>query len=115
MSSQCFCTSAFESHNLHTIHISVSQKKPDALNLSMSEVNVTGLQGDQSYQCVLEKIESKEIICKIKGGSGAITSVDSITVRLFINFLGEGSHSLTVKFHINLSKHYKIFYDKYYR
>jgi len=86
VSSQCFCTSAFESHNLHTIHISVSQKKPDALNLSMSEVNVTGLQGDQQYQCVLEKIESKEIICKIKGGSGAITSVDSITVRLFMIF-----------------------------
>ncbi|KAG1953326.1 plexin-C1 [Pimephales promelas] len=58
------------------------KKKPDALNLSMSEVNVTGLQGDQSYQCVLEKIESKEIICKIKGGSGAVTSVDSITISV---------------------------------
>jgi len=65
--------------------ISISQKKPDALNLSMSEVNVTG-QGDQQYQCVLEKIEYNAIICKIKGESGAVTSVDSITVCLFMIF-----------------------------
>ncbi|CAM4565673.1 unnamed protein product [Leuciscus chuanchicus] len=56
------------------------KKNPDALTLSMSEVNVTGLQGDQQYQCVLEKIESKAIICKIKGESGAVTAVDSITI-----------------------------------
>ncbi len=55
------------------------------LNLSMNEVTVTGLQGDQQYQCVLEKIESNAVICKIKGESGAVTSVDSLTVSLFFD------------------------------
>ncbi|XP_016393519.1 plexin-C1-like [Sinocyclocheilus rhinocerous] len=57
------------------------QKKADMLNLSMNEVNVTGLQGDRQYQCVLEKIESNAIICTIKGESGAVPAVDSLTVR----------------------------------
>ncbi|XP_026064810.1 plexin-C1-like [Carassius auratus] len=55
------------------------QKKTDMLNLSMNEVTVTGLQGDQQYPCVLEKIESNAIICKIKGESGAVSAVDSLT------------------------------------
>ncbi|KAL0195554.1 hypothetical protein M9458_009126, partial [Cirrhinus mrigala] len=54
-------------------------KRTDRLNLSMNEVNVTGLQGDQERHCVLEKIESNAFICKIKGKSGAITAVDSLT------------------------------------
>ncbi|XP_056093251.1 plexin-C1 [Rhinichthys klamathensis goyatoka] len=58
------------------------QKKADALNLSMSEVNVTGLRGDQQYQCVLEKIESNAVICKIKGESPAVTSVDSLIINV---------------------------------
>ncbi|XP_056093248.1 plexin-C1-like [Rhinichthys klamathensis goyatoka] len=58
------------------------QKKADGLNLRMSEVNVTGLQGDQQYQCVLEVSEYNAIICKIKGESGAVTSVDSITITI---------------------------------
>ncbi|RXN17776.1 plexin-C1-like isoform X1 [Labeo rohita] len=56
------------------------QKKTDDLNLSMNEVNVTGLQGNREYQCVLEKIETNAIICKIKGE--AITSVDSLTINV---------------------------------
>nr|XP_017210627.1 plexin-C1-like [Danio rerio] len=39
------------------------QKKTDELNLSMSEVNVTGQQGDREYECVLERIKSNAIIC----------------------------------------------------
>ncbi|KAG1953327.1 plexin-B1 [Pimephales promelas] len=58
------------------------QKKPDALNLRMSEVNVTGLRRDQPYQCVLEKIESNAVICNIKKGSEAITSVDSLIINV---------------------------------
>ncbi|XP_077091371.1 plexin-C1-like [Siphateles boraxobius] len=58
------------------------QKKADALNLSMSEVNVTGLRGDQQYQCVLDKIESNAIICKIKGESGAVIAVDSLSINV---------------------------------
>ncbi|XP_016133103.1 plexin-C1 [Sinocyclocheilus grahami] len=54
------------------------KKKADMLNLSMSEVTVTGLQGDQEYPCVLEKIESNAVICKIKGESG----VDSLTIKI---------------------------------
>ncbi|KAL1275842.1 hypothetical protein QQF64_035465 [Cirrhinus molitorella] len=54
------------------------QKKTDELNLSMSEVNVTALQGDQKYKCVLEKIESNAVICKIKGQSGV--TVDSLNI-----------------------------------
>ncbi|XDV25060.1 hypothetical protein PO909_029052 [Leuciscus waleckii] len=57
------------------------KKNPDALTLSMSEVNVTGLQGDQQYQCVLDKIESNAIICKIKGEPGAVIAVDSIIIN----------------------------------
>lgn len=56
------------------------------LNLSMNEVTVTGLQGDQKYQCVLEKIESKAVICKIKGESGAVPVVESLNVSVFLIF-----------------------------
>ncbi|RXN21259.1 plexin-C1-like protein [Labeo rohita] len=54
------------------------KKRADRLNLSMSEVNVTGQQGDQQYQCVLEKIETYTVICKIKGESGAVLELDSL-------------------------------------
>ncbi|XP_016390282.1 plexin-C1-like [Sinocyclocheilus rhinocerous] len=56
------------------------QKKKDDLNLNISEVNVTGVHGDQQYRCVLEKIESNAVICTIKGESGAVTAVDSLTI-----------------------------------
>ncbi|XP_016414260.1 plexin-C1-like [Sinocyclocheilus rhinocerous] len=58
------------------------KKKADMLNLSMSEVTVTGLQGDQEYPCVLEKIESNAVICKIKGESGAVPTVGSLTIKI---------------------------------
>ncbi|XP_051746982.1 plexin-C1-like [Ctenopharyngodon idella] len=58
------------------------KKKADLLNLSMSEVNVTGYQGDQQYQCVLERIETKAIICEIKGESGAVTAVDKLNISI---------------------------------
>ncbi|KAF4114622.1 hypothetical protein G5714_004845 [Onychostoma macrolepis] len=61
------------------------QKKADMLNLRMNEVTVTGLQGDQLYQCVLEKIESNAVICTIKGESGAVTAVDTVTMRHDLN------------------------------
>ncbi len=57
------------------------------LNLRLSEVTVTGLHGDQQYQCVLEKIESNAIICKIKGESGAVTAVNTLIVSLFFILL----------------------------
>ncbi|KAK2892729.1 hypothetical protein Q8A67_012717 [Cirrhinus molitorella] len=68
-----------------TIHVANDlqvniQKNADMLNLSMNEVTVTGVHGDQQYQCVLEKIESNAIICKIKGESRAIPVVDSLTI-----------------------------------
>lgn len=53
------------------------------LNLSMNEVTVTGVHGDQQYQCVLQIIASNTIICQIKGEPGTITEVDSLTVSLF--------------------------------
>ncbi|XP_073693877.1 plexin-C1-like [Garra rufa] len=56
------------------------QKKADKLNLSMNEVTVTSLQGDQQYQCVLEKIVFNAIICKIKGGTGTVPVGDSLTL-----------------------------------
>ncbi|XP_048013392.1 plexin-C1-like [Megalobrama amblycephala] len=58
------------------------KKMADALNLSMSEVNVTGYQGEQQYQCVLERIETKAIICKIKEESGAVTAVDMLNISI---------------------------------
>ncbi|KTF80503.1 hypothetical protein cypCar_00019335, partial [Cyprinus carpio] len=54
------------------------QKKMDDLNLNISEVNVMGVRGGQEYQCVLEKIESNAVICKIKGES----RVDSLTINI---------------------------------
>ncbi|ROI15483.1 Plexin-C1 [Anabarilius grahami] len=54
------------------------QKKADELNLSMSDVNVTGYQRDQQYQCVLEKIESNAVICKITGQS----EVDTLDIMV---------------------------------
>ncbi|XP_048013393.1 plexin-C1-like [Megalobrama amblycephala] len=65
----------------NNLHVNI-QKKADFLNLSMSEVKVTGYQGDQQYQCVLEMFEYNAIICKIKGESGAVTAVDSISITI---------------------------------
>ncbi|XP_073693787.1 plexin-C1-like [Garra rufa] len=65
------------------------QKKADTLNLSMSEVTVTGLQGDQQYLCILQKIESNAIICKIKGKS--VPVVDSLTITVGNYVLGMSS------------------------
>ncbi|XP_026065500.1 plexin-C1-like isoform X1 [Carassius auratus] len=64
------------------------QKKVDMLNLSMNEVTVTGLQGDQQYPCVLERIESNAIICMIAGESGAVPAVDSLTITVGNYVLG---------------------------
>ncbi|XP_067284216.1 plexin-C1 [Pseudorasbora parva] len=55
------------------------KKKEDKLNLSISEVNVMGYQGDRQYQCVLEKNASNAIICKI---IGAITPVDTLLINV---------------------------------
>ncbi|XP_050963580.1 plexin-C1-like [Labeo rohita] len=68
------------------------KKRADRLNLSMSEVNVTGQQGDQQYQCVLEKIETYTVICKIKGESGAVLELDSLYISVgnfYITLSGE--------------------------
>ncbi|KAF4114623.1 hypothetical protein G5714_004846 [Onychostoma macrolepis] len=71
------------------------QKNADMLNLRMNEVTVMGVHGDQLYQCVLEKIESYSVICKIKGESGAVTAVDSLTITVGNYVLGMSStHSL---------------------
>ncbi|KAL1275846.1 hypothetical protein QQF64_035469 [Cirrhinus molitorella] len=67
------------------------QKKADMLNLSMNEVTVAGVQGDRQYQCVLEKIESNAIICKIKGQPGVIPVVDSLTITVGNYALGLSS------------------------
>ncbi|XP_058628373.1 plexin-C1-like [Onychostoma macrolepis] len=58
------------------------EKRADMLNLSMNEVTVTGLQGDQQYQCVLEKIKSYSVICKIKGKFGAVPTVDKLNISV---------------------------------
>ncbi|XP_052433979.1 plexin-C1-like isoform X2 [Carassius gibelio] len=71
------------------------QKKADMLNLSMSEMTVTGLQGDQKYPCVLERVESNAIICTIKGKPGAIPEVDSLTIGIgdtFVLGMGESTN-----------------------
>ncbi len=67
--------------------LSVSQKRADMLNLRLSEVNVTGLHGDQQYQCVLEKIESNAIICRIKGEPEPVPAVDTLIVSVHIHVL----------------------------
>ncbi|KAF4114625.1 plexin-C1-like [Onychostoma macrolepis] len=58
------------------------QKRKDDLNLNIGEVIVTGVHGEQQYQCVLEKIKSNAVICTIKGESGAVTAVDSLTIKM---------------------------------
>ncbi|XP_058630100.1 plexin-C1-like isoform X2 [Onychostoma macrolepis] len=70
------------------------QKKTDMLNLNMSEVTVTGVHGDQLYQCVLQIIESNAIICKIKGESGTVTAVDSLTIGFgdYVLRMGESTN-----------------------
>ncbi|XP_073694102.1 plexin-C1-like [Garra rufa] len=71
------------------------QKNTDMLNLSMREVTVMGLHGDQQYQCVLERIESNAIICTIKGDSGVVTAVDSITIGVgdtYVLRMGESTN-----------------------
>ncbi|XP_052433991.1 plexin-C1 [Carassius gibelio] len=66
------------------------QKRAVMLNLSMNEVTVTGLQGDQQYPCVLERIESNAIICEIKRESGHVPEVDSLTINI-------GNFSITLR------------------
>ncbi|XP_026105929.1 plexin-C1-like [Carassius auratus] len=58
------------------------KKRADMLHLSVNEVTVTGLQGYQQYQCVLEEIQYKAVICKIKGESGAVTAVDELKINV---------------------------------
>ncbi|XP_052410450.1 plexin-C1 isoform X2 [Carassius gibelio] len=58
------------------------QKKKDDLNLSISELNVTGVHKDKPYQCLLDRIESNAVICTIRGESGAVTALDSLTVKI---------------------------------
>ncbi|XP_059360621.1 plexin-C1-like [Carassius carassius] len=58
------------------------QKKADMLNLSMNEVTVMSPERDPKYQCVLERIESNAVICKIKGESGAVPAVDLLTIKI---------------------------------
>ncbi|XP_016393840.1 plexin-C1-like, partial [Sinocyclocheilus rhinocerous] len=58
------------------------KKVNDNLNLNISEVTVKGVQGDQQYRCVLEKIESNAVICKIKGESGAVPAVDALIINV---------------------------------
>ncbi|XP_051974814.1 plexin-C1-like isoform X2 [Xyrauchen texanus] len=72
----------------------VIQKKADKLNFSESEVDVSGQQGDQEHECVLEWILSSSILCKIKHISGAIITLDSLTVRVgnyFVFRMGQSS------------------------
>ncbi|XP_051547304.1 plexin-C1-like isoform X2 [Myxocyprinus asiaticus] len=72
-----FTTSQVSDYLLVTI-----QKKADKLNLSESEVNVTGLQGDQKHECALERIESNAILCKIKLEPGKIITVDTLIIHI---------------------------------
>ncbi|XP_051976290.1 plexin-C1-like isoform X2 [Xyrauchen texanus] len=72
-----FTTSQVSDYLLVTI-----QKKADKLNLSESEVNVTGLQGDQEHKCALERIESNAILCKIKQEHEKIITVDSLRIQI---------------------------------
>ncbi|XP_016135466.1 plexin-C1-like [Sinocyclocheilus grahami] len=58
------------------------KKMNDNLNLNISEVTVKGVQGDQQYRCVLEKIESNAVICKIKGEPGAVPAVDLLIINV---------------------------------
>ncbi|XP_056311631.1 plexin-C1-like [Danio aesculapii] len=59
----------------HDLQVNI-KKNEDELNLNMSEVNVAGLRGDEGYQCVVERIESNAVICKIKGDPGALDSLN---------------------------------------
>ncbi|KAL0195933.1 hypothetical protein M9458_009505, partial [Cirrhinus mrigala] len=65
--------------NIQICPLELELATTDMLNLSMNEVTVMGVKGDQQYQCVLEKIESNAIICTIKGEPGAVPVVDSLT------------------------------------
>ncbi|XP_073724091.1 plexin-C1 [Misgurnus anguillicaudatus] len=61
----------------------IIKKNADQLNLSMNEVKVSGVDGDDRYYCVLEKISAQTITCLIKG---ALISVDSVTIRVGKSF-----------------------------
>ncbi|KAI7791617.1 putative plexin-C1 [Triplophysa rosa] len=68
----------------------IIKKNADKLNLSMKELDVSGLQEDQEYECVLGSIASTAIMCKIK----AIIQVDSLTIRVgrsFVLRMGQSS------------------------
>nr|XP_055046300.1 plexin-C1-like [Misgurnus anguillicaudatus] len=59
------------------------KKNADQLNLSMNEVKVSGVDGEDEYECVLEEISSQTITCLIKG---ALISVESVTIRVGKSF-----------------------------
>ncbi|XP_073803230.1 plexin-C1-like [Danio rerio] len=58
------------------------KKKADELNLRISEVNVEVLHGDLKYHCIVERIESRSVICTIKGESGTVPGVDSLQITV---------------------------------
>ncbi|XP_073725390.1 plexin-C1-like [Misgurnus anguillicaudatus] len=51
--------------------------KADKLNLSMDEVQVTGLKGDRRHECVLVMVKHDAIVCVIKGN---LNTVDSLII-----------------------------------
>ncbi|XP_073724086.1 plexin-C1-like [Misgurnus anguillicaudatus] len=61
----------------------IIKKNADQLNLSMNEVKVSGVDGEDEYDCVLEEISSQTITCLIKG---ALISVESVTIRVGKSF-----------------------------
>lgn len=67
----------------HDLQVNI-KKNEDKLNLSMSEVNVMGLRGDEECQCVVERIESNAVICKIKGDPRALDSLNISIGNFFV-------------------------------
>ncbi|XP_065124539.1 plexin-C1-like [Paramisgurnus dabryanus] len=59
-----------------TVNIKI---KADKLNLSMDEVQVTGLKGDRGHECVLVLMKHDVIVCAIKGN---LNTVDSLIIMV---------------------------------
>ncbi|KAK3558276.1 hypothetical protein QTP86_013929 [Hemibagrus guttatus] len=57
------------------------QKKEDKLNIVEEDLKVWALQEDRPFDCIIEKVMSSAVICKISGNKDSEINVDSLKIR----------------------------------
>ncbi|KAG7324189.1 hypothetical protein KOW79_012205 [Hemibagrus wyckioides] len=57
------------------------QKKEDILNIVKEDLKVWALEEDRTFDCIIEKVKSSAVICKISGNKDSEINVDLLKIR----------------------------------